>query len=155
MNKQQSKGQQNQAQGFTKVGSTQPGKKDDAGKAAKKAGRKMHPLVDNKDTKVYPFASTPPDFDFKGMKPLKKKDFVGEGEFLEYKAAECEAKAADFREKAKEAKLTGNKADKSKAKRLKKIMSKAAELREQLKAQGVDVDALLAAADETEDEKKS
>jgi len=88
--------------------------------------------------------AVPEKFDFAKNKPLKKTDFKNEDLFFEYKAAECDAKAIVFRAKAEESKKLGSTKDRAKAKRLLKMQEKMAELREQLEADGVNVEELLA-----------
>lgn len=121
---------------------------------SKSKGRVQFKLVGNKDTEVYPFkVSLPEDFDFKTNKSLKKRDFTADYLFYEYRALECDFKAAAFRIVAEEVKKLGSAKDRSSAKRLVKLQEKMAELKTQLTEQGVDVDELLAnAAVETETE---
>jgi len=126
----------------TKVGTTAPDTADDSAVAEKK-GRQEHPLVGNEDTKVYPFTVVPPDFDPSKHKGLKKKDFAEEATYFEYRAQMAEMAAKAFRVKAEESKAMGSSKDRAAGKRLKKMMVKAKELRAQLVAQGVDVDAFL------------
>lgn len=132
--------------------SSQPGTVNVAGKKEPKAKRAVHPLVGNDDVKVYPFKSTPGDFDWKSHKPLKKKDFASDDGFFIYKAEEFEAKAKAFRTQAEEAKKMGSTKDRAKAKRLVKMQEKMAELMKQLQAQGIDTEALLATAGKKDEE---
>ena len=118
-----------------------PGSKDD--KAKKESKRKPHPLVGSKDENVYPFGTTPADYDFAKMKPLGKKDFESDHTFFSYKAADADFRADFYRARAEEAKVLGSSKERAKAKRLVKMQEKIAELRAQLEDQGVDVDALL------------
>ena len=114
-------------------------------KVKKTSKRVKHTLVGNKDAKIYPFATLPTDFDFAKHAGLKKKDFANTGEFFEYKAKECEAKAAAFRVKAKEESTTGGGKAKQKARRLVKMIDKMDELKKQLALQGINVEELLKA----------
>jgi hypothetical protein len=125
--------------------SAKPGTKDPAAQKEKKPSKRVkHPLVGNKEPKIYPFKSTPADYVHGKMQPFKKKDFATDDAYFTYRAEEYDAKAKDFRGRADQAKLTGSGKDKGKAKRLLKMQEKMKELEAQLKAQGVDVDALLA-----------
>lgn len=108
-------------------------------------GRPAHPLVGNADTNVYPFKELPADFDFKTMRGLSKKDFATDAAFFEYKAKGLEAQAANFRVLAENARKLGSSAERNKAKKLVKLQEQMAELSKQLAAQGIDVNALLAA----------
>lgn len=112
---------------------------------AERKGRPTHPLVGNTDVNVYPFKELPTDFDFKTMHGLGKKDFATDAAFFEYKTKGLEAQAANFRTLAENAKKLGSAAERGKAKKLVKLQEQMAELSKQLAAQGVDVDALLAA----------
>lgn len=110
---------------------------------AKKPGRANHPLVNSKDTSVFPFKALPDDFAFDTMKGLKKKSFATEAAYYDYRAKEMDHKATKFRAQAEEAKNVGSGAERNKAKKLVKLQSKMAELKAQLEAQGVDVNELL------------
>ena len=130
-----------------------PARPDKPMKPAKtKPGRANHPLVNSKDTNVFPFKVLPTDFDFDTMKGLKKKSFATEAAYYDYRAKEMDHKAAKFRVQAEEAKKTGSGAERNKAKKLVKLQSKMAELKAQLAAQGVDVDALLKKAGQVDAE---
>lgn len=125
-------------------GTARPSTKDDAAKKTGGGGRKAHPHVNSKDTKVYPFTATPPDFDFGKHAPLKKKDFADEHQFYSHKAEQAESVAKNYRGRAEEAKKMGSGKSRAKAKRLKKMQEQMAVLTAQLKASGMDVDAILA-----------
>lgn len=92
----------------------------------------------------YPFTDVPTDYSFDNHKPLKKRDFAEEYQYLEYRAKEAEAKAAEYRKEAEECKKLGSSSARAAAKRLVKMTEKMGELAKQLKAAGVDVDALMA-----------
>lgn len=98
--------------------------------------------------------AVPEGFDFDKFRPLKKRDFTSEHLFYEHKAAQMDHKAAAFRAQGEEAKKLGSTKERAKAKRLIKMTEKMAELRKQLEAQGIDVDAVLATVktDEKSDE---
>jgi len=129
---------------------TDPGTSDPAGQKAPSGKRTVHPSVGNEDVKVYPFTETPGDFDFDTHVALKKKDFAADHMYYTFQAEKLDFKATMFREKAEEARKMGSAKERSKAKRLRKMQTKMAELRAQLEAQGLDVDELLAAQDEKE-----
>ena len=124
--------------------SAKPGTEDAAGKKDKSTGRPVHPHVGNEDQEVYPFSTLPGDFDFGKHKALKKKDFIADHQFFSYRADELRHKADEMTAKAEEAKVLGSTKDRAKAKRLRKMQEKMAELRKSLEEDGVDVDALLA-----------
>ena len=119
----------------------------------KARGRIEFPLVGDKNEDVYPFkVPVPEGFDFKAHKALKKRDFEADHMFYSFRAAELEFKALAFHAQAEEAKKLGSAQDRGRAKRLIKCQSKMDELRQQLTAQGVDVDKLLADAAKEADE---
>ena len=138
-----------------KVGAnpTTPGTADKAAKPKKteeelKAERiaaheaRNHPAIaGNSDVKL---KELPPDWDFDAFNPVKRKNFEKDDVFYEYKVSECEWKARKYKEKAEEARTLGSAADRGKAKRLRSMQEKMAELRAELEAQGVNVDELLA-----------
>jgi hypothetical protein len=86
----------------------------------------------------------PVGFDAKAHKPLRKKDFKEEPLFLEYQATLLDAKAASLRSQAEKLRTVGSTASSAKAKTLVKMQARMAELMAALKAEGMDVDALLA-----------
>ena len=119
--------------------------------AKSKKGKSAFKLVGNKDEKVYPFeVAVPEDFDFATCKSLKKKDFKEDYLYFEFRAEECDFRAAAFREEAAEVKKLGSAKDRGRAKRLIKMTEKMGELKKQLKNQGIDVDKLLADAVEND-----
>lgn len=122
---------------------TAAGKTDKPKKENKRAD--FVATVDKKNEAVYPFSSTPDGFDFTKNRPLKKKDFTKPSAFMDYAADALEAKAKLFRAKAEDMRKTGDGKGGGKANRLLKMMEKAQKLREELRAQGIDVDALLSA----------
>lgn len=91
--------------------------------------------------------SVPEDFSRKLHKPLKKADFKEEHVYLNMRADELELKVKALREDAKLSKELGSTADRAKAKRLRAMQTRMAELKKELSSQGIDVDALLAAED--------
>lgn len=90
----------------------------------------------------------PADFNPRKHLPLKKADFKDEWTYFEYRAQLAEKNAASFRKQAEESKSLGSTADRVKAKRMVQMMKRMAELEAELKASGVDIDALKAAATE-------
>jgi len=116
----------------------------------RKAGRVVFDLVGDKNPEVYPFKEAMPEgFNFKVNRGLRKRDFTADHLFFEYRALEMDAKAIIFRAQAEEAKKIGSSADRNRLKRVIKLQEKMNELKEQLSAQGIDVDKLL--ADMTDD----
>lgn len=110
------------------------------------AAKPVYPGVgETRNGIVYPFSETPPDFDFNKYKGLKTKDFETTAAYLEYRADALEFKAAKLRNDAEMERKFGNKADRSKAKRIKKYLSKIDELKAQLEEQGIDVNELIGA----------
>lgn len=105
--------------------------------------RNEHPLVGHADSQTYPFGATPPDFDFAKHTRLRKHDFTADHLYFTYKAEESEVIAADFRDKAEEARSFGTTKERSAARRLVKMVDKLAELRMTLEAGGVNVDEML------------
>jgi hypothetical protein len=119
--------------------SAAPGTKDE--KAAKVKKVAFTPIPDGG------FKEMPAAFDPKLHTPLKRKDFADESLWFEMKATEHEAKAAAYKKQAADYRKLGSVADRAKAKRLIQMQSKMAELTEQLKSQGVDVDEILGTKD--------
>jgi len=108
-------------------------------------------LVGNKSPEIYPFkVPVPEDYDFKTMKLLKKKDYIADHLWFEFKAIDADNKAAAYRKLAEESKKLGSGKDRAKAKRLVKMTSKLEELKQQLEAAGVDTSALLKKANDIE-----
>lgn len=95
----------------------------------------------------------PTDFDRKKHLPLGKKDFAEPGMFYEMKAAQYTAAAKVATERAQEEREFGSSEDRSAKKKFKGLMEKAGALAAQLKAKGIDVDALVAAASAASDAK--
>lgn len=125
--------------------------------AAKKESIKRvpHPALkaDEKGKATVQLDDFPADFDPKVHKPLRRGDFKNEAPFLERKATELEARARELRREADEARKLGSQADRAKAKKLRAMMDKMEEIKAQLKAQGIDVDAVvkdLSKSDESE-----
>lgn len=116
---------------------------------AKKPALSNHPLVGSKDPAKYPFKSTPADYSFETMKPLKRPDFAGVAEFIDYRASRFDWMAEQLRAKAQDYRTHGGPAA-GKAKRLIRLTKQMEELKKLLAEQGVDVDAVLAQAAEVE-----
>lgn len=126
-----------------------PAKPDIKSTSAKSAGKTAFKSVGSKDPKVYPFTEVEPEgFDFKVHKSLKKRDFAADHLFYLYRATELDNKAAAFRKQAEDAEKLGSVKDRGRMKRLVKLQDKVAELKQQLEAQGVDVEELLKSAEE-------
>jgi len=88
-------------------------------------------------------AEWPADFDEKVHQPLKVVDFKDPIVFLDHKAAGYEARAKAIRAEIEEIKIAGPGGVK-KANKLLKVTAELDALKELLKAQGMDVEALLA-----------
>ena len=118
----------------------------------KRATREEFGLVGNTDPEIYPFkVAVPEGFDFKLHANLKKKDYISDYLYFEFRAAGAENAVISFKELAEEAKKLGSSKDRAKAKRLVKMTSKLSELKQQLIAAGVDVEALLSATSDDSD----
>lgn len=85
----------------------------------------------------------PADFDEDVHSPLKRSDFKDETVFLEHRAAQYEARAVEIRKEIEEIRTLGV-GGKSKAQKLVKVQAELDSLKEFLKAQGMDVDSILA-----------
>lgn len=92
-------------------------------------------------------SAIPTDFDAKIHEPLKAGDFSDEALYFEFRAEQCEKQAQSFRHQAGKIRALGNAADKQKAAKLVKMRERMEALKAQLAAEGVDVEALLAADD--------
>lgn len=128
----------------TSTAKTTPSKKKDVAEAAKKPhadkqGRTPHPLlkVDADGVPTAKFDSIPEDFDKKKHIALKSKNFANEHDWLEFKAIECDAKAAEFRRKAKESKELGSSENRAKKKKFLAMQARLAALQAELEADGL------------------
>lgn len=110
-----------------------------------KVAKPKHPAVGSADKNVYPFKSVPADYQFGKMEQLDKTDFVDHGVFLNYHVARAKWQLAKLVEKAEDWRKTGGTAGKA-LRRFNQMQKKLAEMREQLKAAGIDPDAVLSAA---------
>ncbi len=111
----------------------------------KKSGRPPGPPKPDKVEYEHelPLVELPKDYDSNKHTPLKKGDFEKEEFYYEMRAVVYDKYASGMRRKAEEAKRMGSMTDRTKAKRLLRIQSQMATLREQLEADGVNVDELL------------
>lgn len=115
--------------------------------------------IGSKDPAVYPFKvvetkdeagtviarrATPVGYDHDKHESLSRDDFSKPSAFKLFRAERLESKAKKFRDEAETMIKTGDGAGGGKANRLVKMLNKAQELQEELKRQGIDVDALLA-----------
>jgi hypothetical protein len=89
----------------------------------------------------------PTDFDPNKHEKLKEQDFANVAMFWDFTAAQFTKRAAACKAKADRMRTLGSVADNDRAQKLIKMREKQAQLMAQLKAEGVDVDALMAAAD--------
>ena len=103
----------------------------------------FHPGITDEDK----LKDVPADWDAKIHKPLKRMDFEHESVWFFMRADQLETKAGILRHLGEESKKFGSKKDQTKAKRLKKMQEKMAELQKELESQGIDVNALLADQD--------
>jgi hypothetical protein len=87
----------------------------------------------------------PTDHDPKKHKPLMRGDFKDEAVFLEHRAAQFDAQAKKLREEAEQVRKFGP-GGKGKVQKLQKVQGELDALIAHLKAQGMDVDAVLATA---------
>lgn len=137
-------------QDSTKVtpGSATPGTSD---ASAKKEKVKRKDYTDSlssaqkKDPTVYPFTKTPDDFSYNNHKPLKKRDFAVDHEYILHRAAGFQLRADVLKIEAEEVRKTGGRKQQAGLKRYKKMQEKIAELAQKLAAQGVDKSVLEAA----------
>jgi hypothetical protein len=85
----------------------------------------------------------PTDWSISKHKPLAKKNFADEAVYYDGKAAMYEKMAANARREAETSRKLGGLADRGKAKKLIKMQEKFLELRKQMEADNIDVDAIL------------
>ena len=121
-----------------------PGTKDITAKKTKKAGKLQHPavLALTKDARL---DAAPADFNFDLHKPIKKRVFSCDAVFYEHKVAELQNKVVKMQKLASEAKILGTKTERGKVRKLMSYVEKMKTLKEMLVADGIDVDALMAA----------
>lgn len=124
-----------------------PGNKDPKAVKEPKVKRTYHPATLDEEGKPRKrLDAVPADFNPKIHKPLGRKNYKDEGAWLEAKATELEKKAKDLRIEAENSRKLGNVADRANVKRLLAMQKRAQDLAAELLAQGIDVNALLAAA---------
>lgn len=109
-------------------------------KKREKKGRKIYPLEEG--AKI---TELPEDFDFAKHKAIGKKLWENDWQYILHRAEECTWRAAALQVKATKMKECGSKKDRSRLARLQKMTAKMAELKAELEASGVDVEALLEA----------
>lgn len=90
-------------------------------------------------------SALPADYNSRQHEKLTEADFVDAPLWMEFRATELQTKANSLFKRAKETRALGGVTDKKRAQKLVAMRAKMKELADQLKAQGVDVDALLAA----------
>lgn len=88
-------------------------------------------------------SARPADWDPRKNEGLKPNDFTSRADYLDFRALEAETRAKDLREEALAERNGTGKTTKSKQKRLLSLKEKYEELRAELEAAGVDVDAAL------------
>lgn len=96
--------------------------------------------------------TVPSDYDPKKFKPLKRGDFTSESVWYKFRAFLCDLQSQAYLKQAEEAEKLGSAKDRQKAKRLQRLRSQLDELTKELSGQGIDVDAILAAAAGGDDE---
>lgn len=88
----------------------------------------------------------PEDFDPKVHISLRRTDFVDDAVYLDYRANECDARAAKYRAEAETIRKLGSASDRNKAKKLMSMQQRMAELARELSADGnVDLASILGA----------
>lgn len=92
--------------------------------------------------------AVPTDYDAKKYAKLKSSDFADEAVYMDFRAAEAQRLVTLFSNRARKLRTLGSVADRARANKLIKMRENMAKLAAQLKAEGVDVDALT--ADENE-----
>lgn len=102
--------------------------------------KKCHPDVRVKGSKI---DDLPEDFDFAKCSPIKRRQFSSEAGYYEYKAKENHWRADVYESKAKESRELGSGKTRQKAKRLRNMTQRMSDLRTELEADGIDVEALL------------
>lgn len=125
-----------------------PGTADGAGqKGGKKdkVKRVDYPGLTDSEGNAVKLTSIPEDYNPKIHKPLKKTNFADESVFLIARAERLEQMAVKLRKEAETVKNLGSTAQRQSARKLMKMQESMATLMANLSAQGVDVQALLAA----------
>lgn len=112
-------------------------------KEKKNTARLDHPAVTKlkKDEKV---KELPKDFDFVKHRPIKRTAWERDDMFFDHLALKYEGLMKQNKDKAKECRLLGSAAERTRAKRLLKMTVKIEELKIALRGKGIDVDRLLA-----------
>jgi hypothetical protein len=119
--------------------SAAPGTQDATGKKEKRT-RAAYVVPEGGLTAV------PADYDPRKHKPLPRSAFKDAKDWFELRALLLEKKAASLREQAKQESALGGTKDRQKAKRLINMTKRMSVLMDELKSQGIDVDALLKAS---------
>lgn len=122
--------------------SAAPGTEDKKAKK-EKVTKVDYPGLKNAEGESVLLTEVPADHDSKLHKPLKKANFENEATYLRMKADEFEAKAVALRKEADVSEKMGSKSERAKAKKLVQMQERMAELKKQLEASGVDVEALM------------
>ena len=81
------------------------------------------------------FDSSDVSYDTKTQFPPKKADFKHEYDFFDFKAALAQATVTKYKELAEEARTLGGSADRAKAKKLRKYMAEAEQIKADLAAE--------------------
>lgn len=124
-------------------------------KSTKKTTKKVEvKTVEIKKTKREAFkiskepydVAMPEGFTFVDFKLLKRANFTTEALYFEHRAEEYRYKTNMFDARAVESRTMGSSADRRKKKQIVRLNEKMNELKAQLTEQGIDVEALIAAA---------
>ena len=97
----------------------------------------------NEQGETIKLKEVPETYDEKVHRPLRKENFEGDDWYYIHKAEQLEAQAQWNRKQAEDYRKLGGVQDRAKAKRLLDMQSRMAELKAQLAADGVDVEALM------------
>ena len=95
--------------------------------------------------KAYDIAM-PDGFNFDDYKMMARKNFTTEEIYWDHRAVEAQWRVEQFKARAADCRANGSAADRRKKKQIVRLNSKMNELKAQLIAQGIDVEALIAAA---------
>jgi len=109
-----------------------------------KVDAQNQPIMEHQRGKL---TAIPTDFNPATHTKLKSTDFVDESVFLEFRAGSLESLAAKMRARAEQLRKLGSVDDRARANKLLKMRESMAKLQEQLKSQGIDVDALMSGSD--------
>lgn len=116
------------------------------------AGTEWSVTTGEGDAAVTKLTAWPTDHDPKVHKPLTRKDFADEAVFYDVQADRLERQAKKFRDKAAETRTLGNVKERVKAKKLIAAMKRMEDMKAELVASGVDLEALMKSLQESKAE---